>query len=441
MNTAETDILLNPVSTPGLLAPITRIGGGEVRVDDAAASNTAAWDDAADTGSLSFGFHTVAKNASVTKTVRVRNYSGSPRTYSISNGFRYSNDASSGAVSLSHPSTIQVPANSSATFNVTLQVNGANLPAWTLDGGPLGGEGHLLQSVEFDGYLNIAGGGDAVHLAWQVLPRRSADTAADQQVDVGETFEIKNDSEIEDGPVEIVALLGTSPQIPGPAPGPGSEQAIIDLKEAGARLVDTNGPAAGGDALQVGISTFGVRSHPNYPARFDVFVDTTGDNVNDFRIFNQESGAAFSTGQNVTFVQKLAPPCPAGAQTTPCGGFGFFFTDADLNSGNVILTVPLGTPFFAAGPGTRLNLDVRANDNYFTGANTDSILDRVFTPNTPKYVVNAGSSLTVPTDSEVELTVSAVPGGAAASPSQTGFLLLNRLDTQPSESNAVSVKD
>jgi hypothetical protein len=34
-----------------------------------------------------------------------------------------------------------------------------------------------------------------------------------------------------------------------------------------------------------------------------------------------------------------------------------------------------------------------------------------------------------------------VPGGAAASPSQTGFLLLNRLDTQPSESNAVNVTD
>jgi hypothetical protein len=441
MNTAETDIFLNPVSTPGLLAPIARIGGGEVRVNSAAASNTAAWDDNDDTGSLSFGFHTVAKDASVTKTVRVRNYSGSPKTYSISHGFRYSNDASSGAVSLSHPSSIQVPANSSATFNVTLQVNGANLPAWNLDGGPNGGEGHLLQSVEFDGYLNIAGGGDAVHLAWHVLPRRSADTAADPQVDVGETFEIKNDSEIEDGPVEVFSLLGTSPQIPGPAPGPGSERAIIDLKEAGARMLDLNGSDAGGEVLEVGISTFGVRSHPNYPARFDVFVDTTGDNVNDFRIFNQENGAAFSTGQNVTFVQKLAPPCPAGAETTPCGGFGFFFTDADLNSGNVILTVPLGTPFFAAGPGTKLNLDVRANDNYFTGANTDSILDRVFTPNTPKYAVNGGPSLTVPTDSEVELTVSAVPGGAAASPSQTGFLLLNRLDKQPSESNAVSVKD
>ena len=37
-------------------APITRIGGGEVRVDQAVATNTAAWDVDDLTGSLSFGY-------------------------------------------------------------------------------------------------------------------------------------------------------------------------------------------------------------------------------------------------------------------------------------------------------------------------------------------------------------------------------------------------
>ena len=37
MNTAETNILTNPATQPGVLAPITRIGGGEVRVDRALA--------------------------------------------------------------------------------------------------------------------------------------------------------------------------------------------------------------------------------------------------------------------------------------------------------------------------------------------------------------------------------------------------------------------
>src|SRR4029077_11561110 len=44
MNTAETNIQINPALQPGVLAPITRIGGGEVRVDKAVASKTAAWD-------------------------------------------------------------------------------------------------------------------------------------------------------------------------------------------------------------------------------------------------------------------------------------------------------------------------------------------------------------------------------------------------------------
>jgi subtilisin family serine protease len=448
MNTAETGIFLNPVSTPGLPAPIARIGGGEVRVDDAAASNTAAWDDDADTGSLSFGFHTVAKNATVTRQVRVQNYSGSAKAYSIAHGFRYSNDAASGAVSLSHPPSIQVPANSSAAFNVTLSVDGEDLPAWTLDGGPNGGEGHLLQGVEFDGYLNIVGGGDSVHLAWHVLPRRSADVDADPQVDLDETFEIKNDSEIEDGPVEVFPLIGTSAQLPGPLPGPGSEKAVIDVRSVGTRMLDLNGDAAGGEVLQFGINTYGARSHPNYPAQFRIGLNTDADDADEYLIFNTEAGGVGATGQNVVAIQNLAPaPCPflpppvPPATPQPCPALAFFFTDADLDSGNVILTVPFGANALSVPPNTKISADVRARDNYFSGSITDEVLDLVFTPSTPKYAVSGGPSLTVPAGGEVERTVSAVPGGNAATPSQTGFLLLNRLDKQPSESNAVSVNE
>ena len=55
MNTAETNIQINPVAQPGVLAPITRIGGGEVRVNRAFASTTAAWNADDLTPSLSFG--------------------------------------------------------------------------------------------------------------------------------------------------------------------------------------------------------------------------------------------------------------------------------------------------------------------------------------------------------------------------------------------------
>jgi subtilisin family serine protease len=449
MNTAETNVGLNPVSTPGLLAPITRIGGGEVRVGNAANSNTAAWDDDAATGSLSFGFHTVSKRETIEKTVRVRNYSGSSQTYSISNTFRYANDADSGAVTLSHPSRIRVPANSSRTFDLKLRINGSRLPAWTLDGGPNGGEGHLLQSVEFDGYLNIVGGGDNVHVAWQVLPRRSADVEAeDSTVRVGRRIELENDSKIQDGEVEVFSLLGTSPQLAGPAPAPGSERAVIDIRSVGARYVDTNGAAAGGEVVEFGINTYGARSHPNYPAQFRILLNTDADAADEYLIFNQETGGFGATGQNVVAIQNLAPaPCPflpapvPPATPQPCPALAFFFTDADLDTGNVIMTVPIQANGLSVPANTQMTADVVARDNYFSGANTDTVVDMTFTPSTPKYAVNAGpfSAVTVPAHDDVEREVSAVPGGDTASPSQTGFLFLERLGMQPDESETVVV--
>ena len=46
----------NAANTPGYLAPITRIGGGEVRVNRAVNSPAAAWADGNWTGAISFGF-------------------------------------------------------------------------------------------------------------------------------------------------------------------------------------------------------------------------------------------------------------------------------------------------------------------------------------------------------------------------------------------------
>ncbi len=159
---------------PGVLAPITRIGGGEVRVNHAYASRTAAWDADDLTSSLSFGYYGVTGSKAFQKTVAVRNYSDKSRVYNISSSFRYANDAASGAVTISTPSTVHVPANGIATFNVKLLVNPTMLPVWNLNGGFQGGNGDLLRMLEYDGYINIAEGSDNVHVAWQILPHRDA---------------------------------------------------------------------------------------------------------------------------------------------------------------------------------------------------------------------------------------------------------------------------
>src|SRR2546425_12796852 len=69
MDTAETNIGINPVSLAGVLAPITRIGGGEGRGDPAPATKTPAWDKAHPIAvSLSVGYQTKNKSAQVLKT-------------------------------------------------------------------------------------------------------------------------------------------------------------------------------------------------------------------------------------------------------------------------------------------------------------------------------------------------------------------------------------
>lgn len=429
MNTAETNIQINPATQPGVLAPITRIGGGEVRVSQAFSSTTAAWDADDLAGSLSFGYHALTGSKAFHKTVVVRNYGGAARTYSITPSFRYASDAASGAVTVEAPASVTVPANGSATFKVKLKVDVTLLPTWNLNGGSQGGNGALLQGVEFDGYINVAEGSDNVHVAWQILPHKAAEvTPASESVTLSGgtgTLALSNAGGARSGRVDVFSLLGTSGRIPKKElPQPGDNFAIIDLKSVGARLVSIGGGAFG---IQFAINTFGARAHPNYPAEFDIFIDANRDGTDDFVVFNLENGGFAATGQNVV----AAGPLPSGPFTA------FFFSDADLNSGNVIMTVPLSA--IGLTPSTQFDFSVFAGDNYFTGFFTDAIVGMTYTAGTPRYVGSGVPGTGVPAGGSSTLTITAVPGGAAASPSQTGLLLMYRDARTQREADAIAV--
>jgi len=428
MNTAETNILINPALQPGVLAPISRIGGGEVRVDRALHSSTAAWDDDANTGSLSFGYSAVASPVTLNKTVRVRNYGGTARTYSIAPSFRYADDAASGAVTLTAPGSIVVAGNSSATFRVRLKIDPTKLPVWTLNGGSRGGDGFRLQGVEFDGYIGIADATDNVHVAWQVLPHRAADVSpASSSVTLtggAGTLDLSNSGTI-GGRTDVFSLMGTSGRIPKKyLPGAGDNYAVVDLRAVGTRLVSISSTAFG---VQFAVNTFGARSHPNYPAEFDVYIDKNRDGVFDYVVFNTENGAFGSTGQNVSAVYNLA----TGAASV------FFFTDADLDSANAILTAPLSA--MGMTPSTQFDFSVYAFDNYFTGALTDFIEGMTATLDTPRFVGSGIPTSGVPAGGSSTLMINAVPGGDVASPSQSGLLLMYRDNKGQQEASPIRV--
>jgi len=429
MNTAETNIQIDPTTLTGELAPITRIGGGEVRVDRALDGTTAAWDDDTHVGSLSFGYQALTGPRTFNKTVRVHNYSGTARTYSITPGFRYANDAASGAVTLSAPASIVVPANDSKKFKVQITVDPSLLPVWTLNGGSRGGDGFRLQGVEFDGYIGIADATDSINVAWHILPHRAAavSPAATSVTLVGGTgtLNLSNATGAVAGRVDTFSLLGTSGKIPPPfLPDPGDNFAVVDLRAVGARLVGIGGGAFG---VQFAVNTFGARSHPNYPAEFDVYIDNNLDGVFDYVVFNRENGTFASTGQNVTSVFNLA----TGTQVI------FFFTDADLDSGNAILTARLVD--LGLMPGTQFGLSVFGCDNYFTGACTDAIQGMTYTLGTPRFVGSGIPTSGVPAGGSSTLTISAVPGGDLTSPSQTGLLLMYRDSRSQQEASPILV--
>jgi subtilisin family serine protease len=428
MNTAETQILTNPVAQPGVVAPITRIGGGEVRVNRAYSTSTAAWDADDLTPSLSFGYTALTGAKVFRKTVEVHNYSNHHRTYSITPTFRFPSDAT-GAILFDAPFNIGVRAHGSAKFTLRIRVDATMLPVWTLNGGSRGGDGLRLQEVEFDGFVTLRDDTDTIHVPWHILPHRAADVTPDfTDVHLKEGsghVVLRNHAGAVDGRVDVFSLVGTSRKIPKRLlPGPGDSFAVIDIKAVGARLVDT----ALGPGVQFAVNTFGVRAHPNYPAEFDIYIDANRDGKPDYVVFNLENGGFAVTGQNVVGVANLA----TRAITV------FFLTDADLNSSNVILTAPLSA--LGLTPSSKFDFSVFAFDNYFTGDLTDSIEDLTYTPAAPRFVAFGVPASGVPVGGNSTLTIQSVPGGDVASPSQTGILLMYRDGRVRQEADVIRIQ-
>jgi minor extracellular serine protease Vpr len=409
MNSAETEIFTNPALSPGELAPITRIAAGELRVDRAFALSSIARERASHSAALSFGFHDVVSVKVVERKLLVENFGDAAKTFSVTTSFRYADDEATGAVRLSAPASVLVPAHGRQEIPISILIDGRKLPDWTLDGGPNGGNGSLLNGPEYDGYLSLTSGQENLSVPWHVLPRKSALIAATERVKAGQELQIIN-AGVATSEFDVFSLTGVSPRVDrSELPEPGDSFAIIDLRAVGVRLAEPG-------ILQFAVNTFGRRAHPNYPAEFDVVIDTNRDGDPDFIVFNAELGGFGVSGANAVFVFEIATATFSA----------FFFTDADLQSGSAILTVP--TEALGITDDTTIDFAVAAFDNYFTGELTDEIGTMTYTPSKPKFIATDVPEGGVAPNSSVTFGTAAVKGGEKASPSQIGLLLMHRLD-------------
>ncbi len=441
METTLPFVFANSATQPGVLAPLSRIGSGELRVDKAAAASTSVWD-ASDpmAVSLSFGTYRLSTNQTYRKKVFIRNYSNTARTYTVSNTYR--DPPNQTGVTLTPPPSIFVPANGSLSFNLTLTVNAAALPVWTLNGGTQGSNGELLNSVEYAGYLSFTSGTETVQVPWHILPHKSANvmpTASSLALSgSSKTLTLTNTAAPLAGLVDIFSLTGTGVQFPASSlPGPGAEKAVINLQAVGVRFVclTFSNPCAS-PGVQFGITTFGQRSHPDVPAEFDVHIDINNDGVDDLVVFNGDLGflsAGVYSGQNGVFVKDLT----TGIATGP-----FFYTVADLDSANVILTVSLSalqtSTGLQLGASTPFTFSVKAFDNYFTQTVTDSIGPMKYELDMPKFSLVA-DEITVPAGSSTNVTVSPNASYNGKSPAQTGLLLMYTDGKAGQESSSIPV--
>lgn len=431
------------------------------------------------TGSLSFDYDGVSANISMTRKLAIQNLSNDPVEYKLSSNFRYGDDQlnDTDAIQINFvPSNITVAAGNIATVDVTLKVSAKNLRHWTLDAGQFGASGTniycsnpnpqngcpTLQMFEYDGFVTVEGSNaSAVHLPWQILPKRAANTAIGSLAHSSVT--LKNTAKYKPGDTDVFSLMDISPNnceivdIAGncidanyvPGIWPGLNKSPIDIHEVGVRSYVIPGlnkalglPRAPDGAIPDEVIDFAVttydspyRASHNYPVKFDIFVDSNQDGLNDYVVFNADLNNA-ADGRNAVFVFSFSK-----GTITP-----YFYSFTDFNSQNWILPVPAAAVGLVSTQS--FNFYVQAIDSYFgLVPGYDGLWDCSPFECGKYHTYRTGilkfwpvtSSLQVPINGTYRLPFSRPSDGDAASPSQIGFLFLYRDAKVGHESDNVTI--
>lgn len=363
VNNGETNIMNEPAFFGGDLAPITRIGGGEVRVDDALHSDLAAWERTTNLPSLSWGFHDVTGNVTLVKRVIIQNYTGRNILLKTVPEFRFDNDTG-GEVRISAPSYFTVPSHGSIGIPVHLFIRpyqDTPLHDWAMNAGSGGADADRLTFNEYDGYLHFVEAGNesnSIHLPWQVLPR----AAGDIEIGAQQTgFDWVRNQGVGLSFIDTYSLIGTSPN-DSVDPQPGQQQLLPDLRYVGVQTF----PVPAGFCSDVpsfvmsfAVNTWDRQTHPN-PTSFQFELDTNTDGTPDYIVLNRDFTLTNVTdGRNLTWVVDLATGLADA----------FFFTTHYTNSANTVLTfcgeqIGMNADDMLV---TEIDIDVFAQDFYYGG--------------------------------------------------------------------------
>lgn len=385
VNTAETQIMNKAALLGGGLAPISRIGGGEVRVDRAVLATAAAWDAKTMQPAISLGFNDWSRTNILRRPgVTVRNYSNVGKTYKIDVSYRFADDQARNALTISAPKQVFVSANSVGSFGINFVLRSENLEDWNETGpnsGAQGANSDLLTRYEYDGYVtltNVKDAADTIHLPWQILPRKAGEVAL-RWNGTGRYVEVKNNG-VGTTRVESYSLIGKNGNLP--EGGPGENNPVPDLRYFGYATYPVPAGYCSADesfVMAFAFNTWEPLSHSNAPAQLEVDIDVDQDGTFDYYVFTFDLSLSgnLTDGRNVTWVQDAR----TGAADA------WFYTDHQFNSGNTVLTI--------CGEQIGMNADnffdpmdvsAYAADIFYQGAYTDAIEDMTISPLGEQYL-------------------------------------------------------
>jgi subtilisin family serine protease len=365
MNTAETDIMNEAAFFGGDLAPISRIGGGEVRVDQAFSAPAAAWDAWRPSGALSFGFVDVSRETlNLYKLVRVRNYSDHNIVYSITPTFRFEDDEATGAVSLHAPKKVKVRAGKDKIFLVKLTIKGELLWNNWMNSGSGGADPALLTLNEYDGYLILDDGSQPIHLAWHVLPRKAAQVRGRRHLRFEDGVDVVNLTNTGVGAAQndAYSLIALSPNLP--EGGRGEQSPTPDIRGVGVNTFPVSAGYCSAEPSFVwafAVNTWERQTHADVPGIFWFDLDIDQDGIPDYAVFNYDLAflGSVGDGRNVTWAADYSTGLASA----------YFFTEHAMNTGNTALYICgeqvglTGTDMLA----TNVDVVVYADDIYYGG--------------------------------------------------------------------------
>jgi subtilisin family serine protease len=365
MNNGETNIINDALL--GTLAPITRIGGGEVRVDRALSAPIVAFDKDVPTGALGFGFVDVADNVvTLTKTVVIRNLDNKKHTFTVTPTFRFADDVANGAVTVSAPSkvTVMPGKGKETTFKVTLTINGALLRGNFMNSGNQGAAPATLTMNEYDGYLVLTEGSKSLNLAWHVLPRKDARVIPDTaEVVPGSYPQVigLNNTGVGVAQNDAYALLAVSEDMP--EGGLGGQSPTPDIRAVGINTFPVPAgycSASPSFLWAFAINTWETQQHL-LPVSHQVYLDINRDGTDDFVVLNRDQSGlgTITDGRQLAWVVNLATNAASA----------FFYAEHSTNTGNTVLYI-CGEQIGMNAANllvTNVDMDVYAQDFYFGG--------------------------------------------------------------------------